>query len=240
MCGRFAQVLPPEAMMRLFDARDMCPEPPAPSWNVAPAAAATTVVWDAQWRRRLLLRMRWGFVASWQRHPESALVTPFNARCETVATSRMFAPAFKRRRCLVPVAAWYEWARAEGQKVPHALARADGAPVAIGGVWEIWGSEVWNRQMTFAVVTTPASDDVRGVHERMPLVVEQADWPAWLGQGGAGVAGSEKAGSADGDPGAGGVAALMRPAASGRIAAWRVGRAVGNPRNNGAELLAAA
>jgi putative SOS response-associated peptidase YedK len=53
-------------------------------------------------------------------------------------------------------------------------------------------------------------------------VLDEADWPAWLGE-------------VDGDP-----IPLMRPAPAGSIAAWRVGRAVGNPRNNGAQLLAAA
>jgi putative SOS response-associated peptidase YedK len=56
----------------------------------------------------------------------------------------------------------------------------------------------------------------------MPLVLDEPDWPVWLGQ-------------SKGD-----AAALMRPAPRGSIVAWRVGRAVGNPNNNGAQLLAAA
>jgi putative SOS response-associated peptidase YedK len=56
----------------------------------------------------------------------------------------------------------------------------------------------------------------------MPLVVAEPDWPVWLGE-------------VEGDP-----TPLLRPAPSGRITTWRVGRAVGNPRNNGAQLLAAA
>ena len=230
MCGRFAQALPAEAMARLFEARDMRPWSPAPSWNVAPSSAPTTVVWDPERRRRVLMLMSWGFVPSWQTYSAPARVVPFNARCETVATSRMFAEAFRRRRCLVPVTAWYEWARAAGRTVPHALGRADGVPAAVGGVWASWGREAWERTTTFAIVTTPASDDMRAVHERMPLVLEQADWAAWLGQDDA------PAGDWDADM----VAALLRPAPPKAITAWRVGPAVGNPRNNAAELLAAA
>jgi len=225
MCGRFAQTLPSEAMTRLFEARDMRPWCPAPSWNVAPSAAPTTVVWDPERKRRVLMLMRWGFRPSWQKYSDLASVVPFNARCETVATSRMFAPAFARRRCLVPVTAWYEWARAAGQKVPHALGRIDGAPVAIGGIWEAWGREAWERTTTFAVVTTPASDDVRAVHHRMPLVLEQRDWATWLGQDSQNLDGAT---------------ALLRPAPPNAIIAWRVSTAVSNPRNNAAELMAAA
>ena len=59
------------------------------------------------------------------------------------------------------------------------------APGAIGGIWEAWGREAWECTTTFALVTAPAPDDVRAVHDRMPLVVEQADWATWLGQDGA-------------------------------------------------------
>ena len=244
MCGRFAQALPAEAMTRLFEARDTRPWSPAPSWNVAPASSAssalvrrvapasapTAVVWDPERRRRVLVLMRWGFVPSWQKYSSAMRVEPHSARSETVATSKMFAAAFRRHRCLVPVTAWYEWARTGGQMVPHALARADGAPVAIGGVWASWGREAWERAVTFAIVTTPASDDVRPVHDRMPLVLEQADWPLWLGQ--------DDTTSADRSADA--VTALLRPPPPNIVTAWRVNPAVGDPRDDDAELLAAA
>ena len=76
--------------------------------------------------------------------------------------------------------------------------------------------------LTLAVVTTPATPELASIHDRMPLVLEESDWPVWLGE-------------VEGD-----AAALMRPVRTGSIVTWRVGRAVGNPRNNGAELLAAA
>lgn len=93
--------------------------------------------------------------------PGSGPVMPFSVRCETEATARMFAPEFARRRCLVPVTLWHERARVAGQKVPHALGRIDGAPMAIGGIWEAWGREVCERTTTSALVTTPASDNLR-------------------------------------------------------------------------------
>ena len=222
MCGRFAQALPAELLVRMFGAADLRREPARPSWNLAPSAQVTVAAWDAQRNRRVLVPMIWGLLASWEKHWDTARLRPINARGETIAASRLFAPAFRQRRCLVAVDGWYEWARQGGQKIPYAFSRADQSPAVLGGIWECWRSPIGDRMLTLAIVTTPAAPEFVAIHDRMPLVLDEADWPVWLGEA------------------AGDAAALMRPAASGRIVAWRVGRAVGNPNNDGAQLLAAA
>ena len=246
MCGRFSQALPAEFMARLFRARDGRQEAPAPSWNVAPTARVTAAIWDRERAARALVSMDWGLLASWERHPDTARLRPINARCETVAASRMFAPAFRRRRTLIAVDAWYEWVRNGGQKVPHALARSDGRPTVLGGIWECWRNPLGGRLLSLAIVTTPAAPDLAWLHDRMPLVLEEADWPVWLGDsheprdGCEPSDGSEPLGARGLVEAETGVMALLRPASPGSISAWRIGRAVGNPRNDGAGLLAAA
>jgi hypothetical protein len=61
---------------------------------------------------------------------------PINARSETIAKSGMFKAVFKKRRCLAPAMAYYEWMDGPEGKVPFAVARLDGDPVAFGGIWE--------------------------------------------------------------------------------------------------------
>jgi putative SOS response-associated peptidase YedK len=39
-------------------------------------------------------------------------------------------------------------------KVPFAVARLDGDPVAFGGIWEEWGSLTDETLRTFATITT--------------------------------------------------------------------------------------
>lgn len=222
MCGRFAQALPAEALMRMFNAENVRTNSVRPSWNVAPAADVTVVAWDARRHQRVLAPMIWGLLAPWEKHWETARLRPINARCEAIAKSRMFGPAFRRRRCLIAVDGWYEWAREGGQKIPYAFGRRAREPVVLGGIWECWTSPVGDRMLTFAIVTTEATSELAAIRERMPLVLDEADWPAWLGE-------TERD-----------AATLMRPAPPGSIVAWRVGRAVGNPSNDGAQLLAAA
>jgi putative SOS response-associated peptidase YedK len=57
------------------------------------------------------------------------------------------------------------------------------------------------------------------LHNRMPVILEERDWPMWLGEG-------------EGDH-----TALLRPAPDGLLRTWPVDRRVGSPRNNGPELL---
>ena len=128
MCGRFAQALPAELLVRMFGAADLRRQPARPSWNLAPSAQVTVAAWDAQRNRRVLVPMIWGLLASWEKHWDTARLRPINARCETIAASRLFAPAFRQRRCLVAVDGWYEWAREGGQKIPYAFSRADQSP----------------------------------------------------------------------------------------------------------------
>ena len=222
MCGRFAQALPAELLVRIFGAVDLHTSSPRPSWNIAPGASVAVAAWDAQRRRRVLVPMIWGLLAPWEKHWDSARLRPINARCEGIAASRLFGSAFRRQRCLIAVDAWYEWAREGGQKIPYALGRSNRARTVLGGIWECWRSPIGDRMRTMAIVTTSATAELTAIRDRMPLVLDEADWPAWLGE-------------VEGD-----AAALLRPAPSRSIVTWRVGRAVGNPNHDGAQLLAGA
>jgi len=130
----------------------------------------------------------------------------------------MFRDAFARRRALVPIDAFYEWQATGGAKIPFAVARADGQPIAAAGLWEGWRGEGGEILRTFTILTTNANSALRPLHERMPVILEPADWPVWLGE-------------TDGD-----FAALLRPSAAG-FRVWRVGTAVNNVRNDTPALL---
>jgi len=72
---------------------------------------------------------------------------------------------------------------------------------------------------SFAIIATDANQLVAKVQNLMPVIVERADWPVWLGE-------------TEGDP-----TLLLRPAGEDVLRLWTVGRAVSNLRNNGSGLL---
>ena len=216
MCGRYAAFLPAEAIVALF--RTTGPVPNwAPTWNMAPTRNAPVIRLHPDNKERRLDLLRWGLVPHWAKDLK-AVRQPINARSETLATSSMFRDAYARRRCLVPADAFYEWQVLDGAKAPWAIARADGQPMVFAGLWEGWRGPDGTVIRSFTIVTTGANDTLRPLHERMPVVLEPGDWPAWLGE-------------TDSDP-----AALMRPSAAG-FRTWRVGTAVNNVRNDSADLL---
>jgi putative SOS response-associated peptidase YedK len=115
-----------------------------------------------------------------------------------------------------PKPLYYEWRDDPDGKTPFAVARVDGEPVAFGGIWETWRSPEGERLQTFATITTEANALLATVQDPMPVIIEKADWPLWLGE-------------VDGDP-----ALLLRPEV---LRLWPVDKKVGNVRNDGPELI---
>ena len=217
MCGRYVSSLPPEAIARLFGTTNPLPNLRA-TWNMAPSMDAPVVRLHPETGARHLDALRWGLVPSFTGDPKAAR-KPINARSETVASNGMFKAAFARRRCIVPAEAFYEWRAAPDGKEPFAIARVDGTALAFAGLWEGWRDPDGNILRTFAILTTAANAEMVALHQRMPVILEECDWTAWL--------------SSDTD----GAARLMRPAPEGAVHYWPVGREVGNVRNDGTQLL---
>jgi putative SOS response-associated peptidase YedK len=162
--------------------------------------------------------LKWGLVPHFTRDIKLAK-KPINARSETAGGSGMFRGALAARHCLVPADAFYEWRAEPDGKQPYAIARRDGAPMAFAGLWEGWRRPDGEILRTFTILTTYANSTMARLHERMPVILEPADWPVWLGE-------------AEGDP-----AALLGPAADHVLQFWPVSRRVNTPKNNDAQLL---
>ena len=217
MCGRFASQLPPELLRQAFAALGDVPNTP-PSWNIAPTQAALVVRRHPETGERRMDAIRWGLVPHFTKDLK-ACKRPINARSETIATSGMFRSALASRRCLVPADAFYEWKSLPDGKQPYAIARSDGTPLALAGLWESWRDPAGEVLRTFTIATTAANDDMAPLHDRMPVILEPDDWPVWLGE-------------EPGEP-----MELLRPAAPGTVRLWPVSRAVNSVRNNGSYLL---
>jgi putative SOS response-associated peptidase YedK len=142
-----------------------------------------------------------------------------NARAETLATSRVFAPSFAGRRCIVPADGWYEWTRTRTGRQAYYMTPGATGPAAGGG---LAFAALWTASkigLTCAIVTTAAQGELARVHDRMPLLLEPERWAAWL--------------HGPADPW---LLTPPEPAYLSTLEIRPVGAAVGNVRNAGPEL----
>lgn len=216
MCGRFAITLPDDAMVTLFGATPANDLPPVPRYNVCPTQPVAAVVSVGGQRR--YGPMRWGFLPRWYKHPTDGPVL-FNARSETLAEKPAFADAARRRRCLIPATGFYEWTREGDARLPWFITRADREPMVFAGVWQAWNGPEGARVASCAIVTTAATGGMADLHDRVPVILEPADWPLWLGEAGHGAA------------------RLMAPLAEGILLFRRVAPLVNSNRAEGPELI---
>jgi hypothetical protein len=126
----------------------------APSWNVAPTDQLPIVRYNPKTQGRTLDLMRWGLVPYWAKDIKVGFST-INAMAETIDTKPVFREAFRRRRCLVPVEAYYEWQKLDAKtKQPYAFALAEGGFMALAGLWETWKSPAGEVVRSFTIATT--------------------------------------------------------------------------------------
>lgn len=112
-----------------------------------------------------------------------------NCRMETMATSPVFRHAWKReQRCLIPAMSWDEPYWGTGRNIWWRFGRADGAPWALAGLWELWTDRVTGELVhSYTMITQPAITHPvlskmhrPGKEKRAVVPVEQEDWDAWL------------------------------------------------------------
>lgn len=164
---------------------------------------------------------RWGLVPSWAKDPKIGFST-INARAEDAASKPAFREAMKKRRCLVPANAFYEWQRGAGKsRNPHAIALAGGEPFALAGLWERWKPKDGPPLDTFTVLTSEPNQLMAAIHNRMPVILQPPDYDRWLNP----------------ETGASSLAELLKPFPSEQMRAWPVSARVGNVRNNDPQLL---
>jgi putative SOS response-associated peptidase YedK len=142
------------------------------SFNLAPSQQAA-IIRHAPDGSFLLDAGTWGFQPAWAKRAW------INARAETVFTSRAFAPAARKHRCLVPAIGWYEWQGERAPKQPYVLHLEDFEPFAFAGIWTARETEE-GLVHSFAILTRPALPGIARIHDRMPQVMSADAYAAWL------------------------------------------------------------
>ena len=211
MCGRYSLHSHPEVVALQFKLGSV-PEF-EPRYNICPSAEIL-VVRDHPARGRACDHYRWGLIPGWAKDPGIGNRLA-NARGETIADRPAFKAAFRQWRCLVPASGFYEWKTTRSGKQPYYIQPAGEELFALAGITELWRG----RLRTVCLITTGANELMRGIHDRMPVIVPLQDYDAWL------------------DPRNHAAEPFIRPYPAHFMRTHPVGNAVSDPANEGAGLI---
>jgi len=180
VCGRFVLETPLKATAEIFNAQMAESLVTVPNFNIRPSENISVLVSNSG--KRKLGQMRWGFVPHWYKSVADGPLL-FNARAETLAEKPAFRDACRRRRCLIPADGFYEWKKTVGSKSkPFYVRRSDRKQMIFAGIWQ-FSDDCEDRIPTCTIITVPASEQILGIHNRMPLLMDPNAWAGWLGEG---------------------------------------------------------
>jgi putative SOS response-associated peptidase YedK len=209
--GRIADLTSPAKQIDQIES-----EPFQPNFNVAPTHQIPAIV--SQGEERLLAAFTWGLVPGWAKDPTigSRMI---NARSETAAEKPSFRSALVKRRCIVPADGWYEWQGSPGKKTPYYFSATNQTVLGLAGIYESWKQPDGQLLWTAAILTQEARPDFSYIHDRMPVLLTPELQDTWL--------------NSQTSP----LQEVLGSAPNVEIQAWEVSPAVGNVKNNNAELM---
>lgn len=190
MCAHYEAVSKPERMHDTFKVA----MPTGAVADVWPGYAGVFIRYprDAQqgddvapWREAMT--GSFGLIPHWAKDPSLAKKT-YNARSETVASKPSYRDAWRLgRRCIIPAEAFYEPDWRSGRAVPTRIARADGKPMGIAGIWTGWRAPDGTIVRSMSMLTVNADEHplMKNFHrpedeKRMVVVLAEGDFEAWL------------------------------------------------------------
>ncbi|KAB5554868.1 hypothetical protein GE09DRAFT_1122645 [Coniochaeta sp. 2T2.1] len=147
----------------------------------------------------ILQSMKWGLIPFWtKRNPGyGSLMKTINCRDDSLAQpGGMWASMKARKRCIVIAQGFYEWLKTGPggkEKIPHFVKRKDGKLMCFAGLWdcvryeagEEEGEGEVERQYTYTVITTDSNEQLRFLHDRMPVILDPGseELRMWLDPG---------------------------------------------------------
>ena len=226
MCGRYVSATSPDKLAEEFHVESIKADELPAKYNVAPTDPVYAIAISRDGLRQLGT-FKWGLVPSWAKDPSIAS-RMINARAETVSSKPAFKRLLQKRRCILPADGFYEWQRRDGKKAskqPFFIRRADGKPLAMAGLWEVWKPRAdpdadWLRSAT--IITGEPNSLVAPLHDRMPVILPEEAWDTWLDRD-----------NEDADA----LTKLLVPYPADKMIAYPVDTTVNSVKNDGPELI---
>ncbi|WP_040330184.1 SOS response-associated peptidase [Acidovorax delafieldii] len=166
-------------------------QPPGASTEAPPHTAELPEAPSATAGGRVLVPAQWGLVPHWVKSASDArLRAPklVNAKSDNASTGTAFRDAWLNgQRCIVPMAAFYEDDLRSGKAVPTRIARVDGQPMGVAGLWARWQGADGEVIISYCLLTVNANNHALlhrygqpGSEKSMPAILNEGAYDAWL------------------------------------------------------------
>lgn len=180
MCGRFVFEADEKQIAQAFAVKLFNNVSTKARYNVAPTTPVCIVLNDKD-NTREARTMRWGLIPSWVKDLSQFKATTFNARDDRIEESRVFSPAFKKRRCIIPISGYYEWKKiSASKKQPYYFKAKNGSMLALAGVWDKATLSDGTVIESCSIITTYPNEVTEEYHDRMPVILSPSDYDKWL------------------------------------------------------------
>lgn len=177
MCGRTTHKMTWAEIHDLYDLDPALnlPRNTQPRYNICPTDPLLFCRLNKE-GQRVIDEGMWWMVPHWAK--EKPKVPMINARIEEVATKPSWRDAFKSKRCLIPADGYYEWTvGADNGKDPWFIHMPDQGPFSFAG---LYAHNSFLNVTSCAIITSPPVAPVNKIHDRMPVVLPQSVYDAWL------------------------------------------------------------
>lgn len=170
--------------------------PRKPGFFIVHAATATALAMASDTQSdaaptRVLVPAQWGLVPHWVKSASDAkLRAPklVNAKSDLASTGTAFRDAWLNgQRCIVPMVAFYEDDLRSGKVVPTRVARVDGKPMGVAGLWARWQGVEGEVIISYCLLTVNANNHALlhrygqpGSEKSMPAILNEGAYDAWL------------------------------------------------------------
>ena len=192
MCSRYEPVINRKQLEAHFGVKDLLP--PGLKRDIWPGYFGPFIrkhefadVGDEAVPFRELMIGSFGLIPHWAQDTAIARKT-YNARSETAHEKPSYRDAWRlARHCIIPAEAIYEPDWRSGKAIPTRIARVDGNPMGIAGLWT--GKRMGDGEIvrSFTMLTVNADDHpfMRNYHKpqdekRMVVILHDDEYDGWL------------------------------------------------------------
>ena len=174
MCGRKTLSKDIASIIKEMDIEEWEAHNYKPNYNIAPTDFSPVIIKDGKKKAKM---MRWGLIPAWSKN-EQIGSKMINARLETVLEKPSFSSLVNNKRCIVIADGYYEWAKPNNQ--PYYISDKKNKILPLAGLWTSWKYSNSTTLFTYTLITTTPANNIKNIHNRMPLVLNPRVMEKWL------------------------------------------------------------